>query len=275
MILVMEEIVNLLSYTFMQRAILCGIAISFSAALIGVILTLKNYSMIGHGLGEVGFAAISLAVALNLPPIAVSIPIVIIAAIIIMIISQKKGENADIIIALVATGALALGVIITAFTSGFGTDAYNYMFGSILTMTKSDVILSIFLTVLSIGIYVVFYNRLFLVTFDEKYAKACGINVTFYQFLIALITALVVVVGMRMMGTMLISSLIVFPAIIAKKFSTSFKGLVVMSTLISVLCFVIGIFASFFLNMPTGAGIVFVYIVLLAISTICCKLAKI
>lgn len=271
----MEEIVNLLSYTFMQRAILCGIAISFSAALIGVILTLKNYSMIGHGLGEVGFAAISLAVALNLPPIAVSIPIVIIAAIIIMIISQKKGENADIIIALVATGALALGVIITAFTSGFGTDAYNYMFGSILTMTKSDVILSIFLTVLSIGIYVVFYNRLFLVTFDEKYAKACGINVTFYQFLIALITALVVVVGMRMMGTMLISSLIVFPAIIAKKFSTSFKGLVVMSTLISVLCFVIGIFASFFLNMPTGAGIVFVYIVLLAISTICCKLAKI
>ncbi len=169
----MKEIVDLLSYTFIQRAILCGIAISFSAALIGVILTLKNYSMIGHGLGEVGFAALTLAVLLNLPPIIVSIPIVIIAAIIIMIISQKKGESADIIIALVATGALALGVIITAFTSGFGTDTYNYMFGSILTMTKSDVILSIILTILSIGIYIVFYNRLFLITFDEKYAKAC------------------------------------------------------------------------------------------------------
>lgn len=271
----MEEIINLLSYTFMQRAVLCGIAISFSAALIGVILTLKNYSMIGHGLGEVGFAAISLAVALNLPSITVSIPIVIIAAIIIMIISQKKGESADIIIALVATGALALGVIITAFSSGFGTDSYNYMFGSILAMTVDDVILSIILTILSIGIYVVFYNRLFLITFDEKYAKACGINVTFYQFLIALITALVVVVGMRMMGTMLISSLIVFPAIIAKKFSTSFKGLVIMSVLTSIICFLIGIFASFFLNMPTGAGIVFVYIVLLLISSICCKLAKI
>lgn len=271
----MEEITNLLSYTFMQRAILCGIAISFSAALIGVILTLKNYSMIGHGLGEVGFAAISLAIALNLPSIAVSIPIVIIAAIIIMIISQKKGESADIIIALVATGALAIGVIITAFTSGFGTDSYNYMFGSILAMNRNDVILSIILTVLSSVIYVIFYNRLFLVTFDEKYAKACGINVTFYQFLIALITALVIVVGMRMMGTMLISSLIVFPAIIAKKFSTSFKGLVIMSVVTSVICFLIGIFASFFLNMPTGAGIVFVYLVLLAISTICCKLAKI
>ena len=164
----MGELVELLSYSFMQRALLCGIAISFSAALIGVILTLKNYSMIGHGLGEVGFAALSLAVALNLEPIAVSIPIVIIAAIIIMFISQKKGESADIIIALVATGALALGVIITSFTSGFGADSYNYMFGSILTMTTKDVILSIILTVLSIGVYVVFYNRLFLVTFYEK-----------------------------------------------------------------------------------------------------------
>lgn len=271
----MAEILNLLSYTFMQRAILCGIAISFSAALIGVILTLKNYSMIGHGLGEVGFAALSLAVALNLSPIAVSIPIVIIAAIIIMFISQKKGESADIIIALVATGALALGVIITSFSSGFGTDSYNYMFGSILAMTRSDVLLSIILTILSIGIYIVFYNRLFLITFDEKYAKACGISVSLYQFLIALITALVVVVGMRMMGTLLISSLIVFPAIIAKKFTTSFKGLVVMSVLTSVICFLIGIFVSFFLNMPTGAGIVLVYIILLAISSICCKLARI
>ena len=186
----MNDIMNLLSYTFMQRAILCGIAISFSAALIGVILTLKNYSMIGHGLGEVGFAALALAVALNLPPIAVSIPIVIVAAIIIMFISQKKGESADIIIALVATGALALGVIITSFTSGFGSDSYNYMFGSILAMNSGDVILSIILTVLSIGIYIAFYNRLFLVTFDEKYAKTTGINVTFYQFLIALLTAL-------------------------------------------------------------------------------------
>lgn len=271
----MEELISLLSYTFIQRAILCGIAISFSAALIGVILTLKNYSMIGHGLGEVGFASLALAVALNLPPISVAIPIVMIAAIIIMIISQKKGEGADIIIALVATGALALGVIITSFSSGFGTDSYNYMFGSILAMNKSDVILSSILTILSIAIYVIFYNRLFLITFDEKYAKASGISVTFYQFLIALLTALVVVVGMRMMGTLLISSLIVFPAVISKKFTTSFKGLVIMSVITSVVCFLLGLFISFFLNMPTGAGIVLVYVVLLAISSICCRLAKI
>ena len=154
----MNEILDLLSYTFMQRALLCGIAISFSAALIGVILTLKNYSMIGHGLGEVGFAALSLAVALNLEPIAVSIPIVIIAAIIIMFISQKKGESADIIIALVATGALAFGVIITSFTSGFGADSYNYMFGSILSISEDDAVVTRILSVIVIIVFLVFYN---------------------------------------------------------------------------------------------------------------------
>ena len=262
----MNEIMSILSYTFFQRALLCGVAISFSAALIGVILTLKNYSMIGHGLGEVGFAAIALALALNLPTYAVSIPIVIIAAIAIMIISQKKGEGADLIIALVASGALALGVIITAFTSGFGTDAYNYMFGSILTIGSADVILSIALTVISVGTYAFFYNRLFLVTFDESYAKARGIRVTLYQFLIALITALVVVIGMRMMGTLLISSLIIFPAIIAKRHTNSFKGMVFTSVFVSIACFIIGMFSAYFLNLPTGAGIVLIYMILVIIE---------
>ena len=149
------------------------------------------------------------------------------------------------------------------------------MFGSILTMTKQDVILSIILGLLSIGIYLIFYNRLFLVTFDEKYAKSSGISVSLYQFLIALITALVVVVGMRMVGTLLISSLIVFPAIISQKFTVSFKGLVIMSVVTSIVCFMVGIFTSFFLNLPTGAGIVLVYVILLIITSICTKIAKI
>ena len=225
--------------------------------------------------GEVGFAALALASALNLPSLAISIPIVIIAAILIMIISQKKGESGEVVIALVASGALAFGVIVTAFTSGFGADTYNYMFGSILAMKTSDVILSIILTLLSIGIYIIFYNRLFLITFDEKFAKASGINVTLYQFLIALLTAFIVVIGMRMMGTLLISSLIVFPAIIAKKTTVSFKGLVVMSGLISVICFVLGLLVSFFLDMPTGAAIVAIYYLLLIITTITTKIAKI
>ena len=259
----MNTIIELLNYPFMQRAIICGIAISFCAALIGVILVLKNYSMIGHGLGEVGFAALSLALVFN-----VAIPIVIIASFIILLISQKKGASGDVTIALVSTAALAFGVIITSISKGFNIDVYNYMFGSVLSMTTNDVIISIILSILLIAMYAFFYNRLFMITFDEKYAKVCGINVTFYQFLISLITAIVVVLGMRMMGTLLISSLIVFPAIIARKLTNSFKNMVILSVLISVICFIFGILISYYLNLPTGASIVAVYIVSLLIANI-------
>ena len=268
----MSMIIELLNYPFMQRAMICGIAISFCAALIGVILVLKNYSMIGHGLGEVGFAALSLALVFNLPEMYVAIPIVIIASFIILLISQKQGTSGDVTIALVSTAALAFGVIITSISKGFNIDVYNYMFGSILSMTTSDVIISIILSILLVIIYIFFYNRLFMITYDEKYAKVCGISVTFYQFLISLITAIVVVLGMRMMGTLLISSLIVFPAIIARKLTNSFKSMVILSILISVICFIFGILFSFFLNLPTGACIVAVYIVSLVIASIFKKL---
>lgn len=264
----MEQFINLLNYTFIQRALICGVAISLCAALIGVTLVLKNYSMIGHGLGEVGFASLTLAVALGLPPLAVSLPIVMVAAIIIMIISQKKGESGDISIALVSTGALALGIIITSLSTGFNIDVSNYMFGSILSMKRSDVIISVILSMVVFAIYMIFYNRLFMITYDEKFAKARGINVTFYQFLISFLTALIVVLGMRMMGTLLISSLIVFPAIIAKGLTGSFKELIIISGIISVICFILGMLLSFFINLPTGASIVLVYIVLLIITKI-------
>lgn len=264
----MEQFINLLNYTFIQRALICGVAISLCAALIGVILVLKNYSMIGHGLGEVGFASLTLAVALGLPPLAVSLPIVMVAAIIIMIISQKKGESGDIPIALVSTGALALGIIITSLSTGFNIDVSNYMFGSILSMKKTDVIISVILSIAVFTVYMIFYNRLFMITYDEKFAKARGINVTFYQFLISFLTALIVVLGMRMMGTLLISSLIVFPAIIAKGLTGSFKELIIISGIISVVCFILGMLLSFFINLPTGASIVLVYVILLVITKI-------
>ena len=264
----MSYLIELIQYPFIQRALICGIAISFCAALIGVILVLKRYSMIGHGLGEVAFAALSLALVFGLPEMYIAIPIVIIASFIILIISQKQGESGDITIALVSAGALAFGIIITSLTKGFNIDVYNYMFGSILTMSASDVIISVCLSILLIVVYMCFYNRLFMITFDEKYAKVCGINVTFYQFLIALFTALVVVIGMRMMGTLLISSLIVFPAVIARKLTHSFKGMAVMSVVISILCFLFGLVISSLLNLPTGASIVMVYIGVLIFSSI-------
>ena len=270
----MDEILTLLNYSFIQRALICGIAISLCAALIGVILVLKNYSMIGHGLGEVGFASLTLAIALGLPPLYISIPLVVIASFIIMFISQRKGESGDITIALVSTGALAIGIIITSVSTGFNVDVANYMFGSILSMTKSDVVISVLMSIVLIGIFIVFYNRLFLITYDETFAKTRGINVTTYQFLISFITAIIVVLGMRMMGTLLISSLIVFPAFIAKGLTKSFKGLVISSGLISVVCFILGIILSFFMNLPTGASIAIVYIVLALISRCVSKFCR-
>ena len=181
----MTQLIEALSYPFVQRAIAAGVMISLCAALLGVILVLKQYSLIGHGLGDVGFASTSLAVALGLPVMAVSIPIVVIAACLIMFWSQRSKTGGDTAIGMVATGALSIGVIITAMSSGFNVDVNGYMFGSILAMSREDVIFSVVLSIVILVLFVVFYNRLFLITFDENFAKASGIRVGFYQFLIA------------------------------------------------------------------------------------------
>ncbi len=263
-----NEIVNILSYPFMVRAIIVGILVSFCAALLGVVLILKRYALIGHGLSDVGFAALSLATTIGVSPIYVATPIVIIASFIIMYISQSKKINGDIAIGIFSTGALSFGVIITAFSKGFNMDVYSYMFGSILAMNKTDLVVSIFLSVIVIFTFILFYNRLFIISADEDFARAIGINIRFYQFLISLLTALTVVVGMRMMGTLLISSLIIFPAFIAKKFVRSFKYLVVLSALFSILCFVLGLIASLVFDLPTGAGIVLVNIIVLILCSV-------
>ncbi len=261
-----DDLLSVLSYPFMIRAIIVGVLVSFCASLLGVILVLKRYSLIGHGLSDVGFAALALALAVGASPIYVATPIVIAASFVIMYVSQNKRINGDVAIGIFSTGALSFGIIITAISKGFNMDIYSYMFGSVLAMSSFDVVVSVALSVVVIATFVIFYNRLFIVTADEDFARAIGINVTFYQFLISFLTALTVVVGMRMIGTLLISSLIIFPAIIARRFVRSFKYLVLLSALISVFCFILGILISFFYNLPTGAGIVLVNIILLAVS---------
>lgn len=264
----MTEFLNILSQSFVQRALVVGALVSLCAALLGIILVLKKNALIGHGLGDVGFAAMSLALAVGLSPLAVSIPIVILGSFAIMLIARKGGENGDTAIGMVATGALATGVIITALTNGFNIDVYNYMFGSILAISSSDVIFSGVLSVVVVGLYLLSYNRLFLITYDETYAKACGINVDFYEFFISFLTALTVVLGMRMMGTLLISSLIIFPAMTGKRLVQSFKAVVIVSGCVSVVCFVLGIFLSFLLDLPTGASVVAVNVAALLLATL-------
>ncbi|MBE6034492.1 MAG: metal ABC transporter permease [Clostridiales bacterium] len=263
---------ELFAYPFIQRAVIVGILVSLCAALLGVTLVLKRYSMIGDGLSHVGFGALALAMALNLAPLEVAIPVVVAAAFFLLRISESSKIKGDAAIALISTSSLALGVIVIAMTTGMTTDVCNYMFGSILSMSKNDVRLSIVISILVIILYLVFYNKIFAITFDESFAQATGINTKKYNSLIAFLTAVTIVLGMRMMGALLISSLIVFPALTSMRLIKSFRGVVISSTVISVSCFVLGIIFSYICAAPTGASVVAVNLALFIIFSVISKI---
>lgn len=247
---------ELFSYTFIVRALIVGIMVALCAALLGVSLVLKRYSMIGEGLSHVGFGALALAMALNMAPLKVAIPIVAIAAFLLLRISENSKIKGDAAIALISSSSVAIGVIVVSVTTGLNTDVCNYLFGSILAMSKGDVYLSVSVSVVVLVLYILFYNKIFAVTFDESFAKATGTKAERYNMLIALLTALTIVVGMRMMGAMLISSLIIFPALTSMRVCRSFKGVVICSVVLSVICFFIGIVISFAFSIPAGASVV-------------------
>lgn len=257
----LTDLWEMFSYPFVIRALVAGVLVSLCAALLGVILVVKRFSMIGHALADIGFAALALALALDVPPLYVSTPVLIAASFIIMAVSQRKSVSGDVAIGVAASGSLAVGVIVTSLTRGFNVDVLNYMFGSVLAMSRSDVILSVALSFVTICLYTLFFNRLFLVACDEEFARASGINLGRCHFLIALLTALTVAVGMRMMGTLLISSLIIFPVVTARKLAASFRAVTLGAAAVSVVCFVAGIVVSFEFNLPTGASVVAVNIV--------------
>ena len=260
-----ELLTELLSYAFVVRALIVGVLVSLCAALLGVSLVLKRYSMIGDGLSHVGFGALALAMALNLSPLEVAIPVVAVAAFVLLRISENSRIKGDAAIALISSSALAIGVIIISCTSGMNADTSNYMFGSILAMSESDVLLSVAVSVVVILLYVLFYNKIFAVTFDESFTRATGTNAGRYNTLIALLTAMTIVVGMRMMGALLISSLIIFPALTSMRLFKTFKQVVISSAILSVCCFVVGIILSFIFSFPTGASVVVINLLMFVI----------
>ncbi len=247
---------EMFSYSFMQRAVIAGILVALCSALLGVTLVLKRYSMIGDGLSHVGFGAACIAMALNVAPLKIAVPVVIIAAFLLMRINSSAKIKGDAAIALISSSAIAVGVIAASLTTGLNSDVSGYMFGSILMMSDTDVITSIILSCVVLVLYIVFYNRIFSVTFDESFASATGTKTGIYNTLIALLTAVTVVVGMRMMGALLISSLIIFPALSSMRVCKSFKGVTVVCAVLSVLCFFAGISASYAFNTPAGASVV-------------------
>ena len=208
-----ELIKEMFSYHFMIRAVVVGILVSLCAALLGVSLVLKRYSMIGDGLSHVGFGALAIAAAANIAPLYLAVPVVIAAAFLLLRINQNSRIKGDAAIALISSSALAVGVVTVSLTTGMNTDVSNYMFGSILSLSRADAVLSIILSAAVLLMFVLLYPRIFAVTFDETFARATGTKTQLINSVIAVLTAVTVVIGMRMMGALLISSLIIFPAL--------------------------------------------------------------
>ena len=258
----MAYLANMFSYTFMVRALIVGLLVSLCAALLGVSLVLKRYSMIGDGLSHVGFGALAVASVLGASELGVAIPVVVVAgAVLLLRLSSSAAIKGDAAIALISTGSLALGVLVISVTSGMNTDVMNFLFGSILAMSQSDVTLSIILSACVLTLFVLFYCRMFAVTFDEGFARATGANAGLYNTLLACLTAVTIVLGMRMMGALLISSLIIFPPLTSMRLCKTFRSVVICSGLLSSFCFVAGMVISFALSTPTGPSVVAVNII--------------
>ena len=252
----MSLLLEMFTYPFILRAFVVGILVSLCAALLGVPLVLKRYSMIGDGLSHVSFGALAVAVACGWAPLPVSIPVVIVAALLLLRMTERSRMGADAAIAVTSASALAVGVIVTSLTTGMTTDVDSYMFGSILAMDRADVALSVGLSVAVLALFVLFYHRLFAITFDESFSRATGLKVDTCNTLLAILTALTIVLGMRMMGAMLISSLVIFPALTAMRLFKSFRGVILCAAVTSVVCFCVGLTISFGFSTPVGATVV-------------------
>lgn len=253
-----ELIREAMSLAFMQRAMIVGTAIALSSALLGIFLVLKKYSMIGDGLAHVSFATVAIALLLGASPLLVSIPIVTIASIFIMQLNEKAGIHGDAAIGLVSSFSVALGVLISSVAGGFNVDLFSYLFGSILAIKETDMYLSIILAGLIISLIILFYHDLFAVTHDEAFASVIGIGTKRMNYLIATLTSITIVLGIRVVGTMLISSMIVFPTVTALQVSKSFKSTIIISAIVSIIAVTTGVIGSYVFNFPSGASIVMI-----------------
>jgi ABC-type Mn2+/Zn2+ transport system permease subunit len=272
MISVLQE---MLAYPFLTRALLVGFLVSLCAALLGVSLVLKRYSMIGDGLSHVGFGTLAVATAMGVAPLKLTIPVVVGAAFLLLQLSESAKIKGDSAIAMISSGALAIGVMTVSMTTGMNMEVYNYMFGSILSVSAEDARLSIVLSIAVLFLFVIFYNRIFAITFDETFARATGTKVKVYNMIIAFLTAITIVLGMRMMGAMLISSLIIFPALTSMQVFKKFLSVVISAALLSVGCFVAGMIFSYVYSTPSGATVVCMNIFMFLLFTVIGKLLQV
>lgn len=269
---VIDQLAAYWQYPFVQHAVVVGVLIALCSSLLGVTLVLKRFSYIGDGLSHVAFGAMSVAIVMKLTN---RMPLILTVTVISAILLLRTGQNArikgDAAIAMISVGALAMGYLLMnvfSTSANVSGDVCSTLFGStsILTLTQGDVVLCVVMSVIVVALYVFCYNRIFAVTFDENFARAVGTRVDFYNFLIAVVIACVIVLAMNLVGSLLISALVIFPALSAMRIFKSFRSVTICAALLSVICSLLGILASILAGTPVGSTIVLVQMAAFGIS---------
>lgn len=269
-----EKLLEYFRFPFVRHALIVGILVALCASLLGVILVLKRYSYIGDGLSHVAFGAMTVATVASVTnSLIVVLPITIGAAILLLRVGQNAKIKGDAALAMISVGSLAVGYLLLnvfSASSNVAGDVCSTLFGStgFITLSSSDVVTCIVLSVIVIALYIVFYHKIFAVTFDENFAKASGIRAGAYNLLIATVTAVVIVLSMRLVGSLLITALIIFPALSAMRIFKNFRAVVIFSSILSVICAVLGLIVSILAETPTGATIVSVNILVFLICSL-------
>lgn len=272
-----DKIAMYLQYSFVRYALIVGVLIALCSSLLGVTLVLKRFSFIGDGLSHVAFGAMAIAAVLNLTnEMLLVLPVTIISAILLLRTGQNARINGDAAIAMISVSALAFGYLIMnifATSSNLSGDVCSTLFGStsILTLNSREVCLCIGLSIAVVVIFLLFYNKIFAVTFDENFSKATGMRTNGYNLLIAIVVAVIIVLSMNLVGSLLVSALVVFPALSAMRLFHTFKSVTVFSAVVSVLCAFVGIIISILAGTPVGSTIVAVDV---AAFAICCAAGK-
>ncbi len=264
---IITTLMEYMEFPFVRRAIIVGILIAFCSSLLGVTLVLKRFSFIGDGLSHVAFAAMCIAMVLQFTNnMLLILPITVIAAILMLKTGQNARINGDAAVAMISVGSLAIGYLllnIFSTSSNISGDVCSTLFGatSILTLTDMDVTICIVMSIIVLAFYVFFYHKIFAVTFDENFAKATGIRAGVYNMSMAAIIAVIIVLAMNLVGSLLISALVIFPALSAMRIFKNFKSVVICSAAFSVVCAVLGLLISLLYGTPVGSTIVAVDIV--------------
>ncbi len=262
------NILDFLQYGFIQKALLAGSFTALTCSALGLFLVLRKMSLIGDGLAHVSFGAIALGLFFSFYPFYIAIPIVMLSSLLILKISEKAKIYGDAAIGIISAVGIAGGVIFSSISKGFNVDLFSYLFGNILAISNVEVSLSVILSLLVLLVVYFFYWDLFSITFDEEYAKTTGIKTNFINAVLVLLTAITVILSVKIVGVMLVSALLVLPAVSALQLARSFKMSIIIGALISFISVLLGIIFSFFSDLPTGATIVLVNFLFFALAVL-------